>query len=101
MPPASSHFADSPVPAPPPTIGSPRAAMPANFASRSARSNRGTSALPYLVEGRDQFGGELRIIDVVRGPDQPPPVGLAHLAFQRGEQLPVRPGIVERCPRAV
>ena len=31
MPPASSHFAESPVPAPPPMIGSPRRIMARNF----------------------------------------------------------------------
>src|SRR5271165_1922867 len=38
-PPASSHLAESPVPAPPPTIGSPRAAIARNFFIRASRSN--------------------------------------------------------------
>ena len=41
MPPASSHLAESPVPAPPPTIGSPRAIIAWNFSSSTLRSNRG------------------------------------------------------------
>src|ERR1700732_4967640 len=45
MLPASSHFAERPVPAPPPTIGSPRATMARNFFKSSARSNRGIDHL--------------------------------------------------------
>ena len=40
-PPASSHFAERPVPAPPPTIGSPRAAIARNFSISALRSNLG------------------------------------------------------------
>ena len=40
-PPASSHLAERPVPAPPPTIASPRAAIAWNFSIRFLRSNRG------------------------------------------------------------
>jgi hypothetical protein len=35
MPPASSHLAESPVPAPPPMIGSPRRIMARNFLKQS------------------------------------------------------------------
>src|SRR5690606_21054104 len=92
IPPASSHLADRPVPAPPPTIGSPRAAMSVNLVSSSCRSVRGTSTpccacavvrggrartagagdgagdvgdVGDVGEGRDEFLGELRVVDVV------------------------------------
>src|SRR5271167_3555007 len=38
-PPASWHLAESPTPAPPPTIGSPRAAIARNFSTKADRSN--------------------------------------------------------------
>jgi len=44
MPPASSHFAERPVPAPPPMMGSPRAIMARNFSSSFARAILAISA---------------------------------------------------------
>src|SRR5687767_12137584 len=41
MPPASWHLAERPVPAPPPTMGSPRATMALNLSMRADRSKRG------------------------------------------------------------
>src|SRR5271155_233339 len=48
QPPASSHFAESPVPAPPPTIGSPRAAIARNFSNKVERSKRGMFTSPRV-----------------------------------------------------
>src|SRR5690349_21195301 len=117
MPPASSHLADSPVPAPPPTIGSPRAIMPRNFSRIWARGiamlrvlagaggavqlvswPRPSGGAPRPVQravGGDGGGGESGIVDVVRLADDLARRGLAHRRLQRGEARGVGGGIVE------
>src|SRR5262245_44140659 len=49
MPPASSHLAERPVPAPPPMIGSPRAILPRSLARMSWRAKRGMAVAPWSV----------------------------------------------------
>src|SRR5262245_55558687 len=77
IPPASSHLAESPVPAPPPMIGSPRRIMARNFFRQSCRGIRGIGRLTSpgpgygrsaddLVEGGHQGVAEGLIVDVVR-----------------------------------
>src|SRR5215471_10024989 len=67
MPPASSHFADSPVPAPPPTIGSPRSIMPRNFSRIWLRAilgmlvPRSSTQIPSLRAGTRGRGTDLRL----------------------------------------
>src|SRR5215207_4327706 len=66
MPPASSHFAERPVPAPPPMIGSPRAAMARNLSISSLRGKRGMGAPGNwhdIEEGLDEGIGEGRFVD--------------------------------------
>src|SRR5271154_6890164 len=48
-PPASSHLAESPVPAPPPTIGSPRATIARNFSIRAERWKPGIFTSPRVA----------------------------------------------------
>jgi hypothetical protein len=124
MPPASSHLADSPVPAPPPTIGSPRAIMPRKRSSSLLRAKRGIQGLSnpplplagegrgeggpwcdrtgrHLAEGADQRGGEGGVVDVVRQADQLAAGGLAHRGLERAEQRRVGGRIVKGCRRGV
>src|SRR3546814_4506474 len=56
MPPASSHLADRPVPAPPPMIGTPRRFMSWNLSSRALRSKRGMALLSSRVLDLGQGG---------------------------------------------
>src|SRR4029453_1556342 len=80
MPPASSHLAERPVPAPPPMMGSPRAIMPRSRSRMSLRGMR-AMALPCcrgarearagdVVEVLDQGVDEGLVVDVVRQDDQ-------------------------------
>src|SRR5687767_12690355 len=74
MPPASSHLADSPVPAPPPTMGTRRRTISRNLSRIAVRSMRGIR-LASVCDGTEilhQGGGEFRIVDVVGQPDQLP-----------------------------
>src|SRR6516225_2420098 len=79
MPPASSHFAERPVPAPPPMIGWPRATMSRKRSIKMCRSTRGMSGLGLQVlEMGGERIGECFVIDgegesqqlAVRGPTQ-------------------------------
>src|SRR5215469_16320585 len=85
IPPASSHFAESPVPAPPPMIGSRRRILSRSFARMSWRGMRGMgearlSALGTaarfrardLGKGGDRRLGKFGIVDVVRETLQAP-----------------------------
>src|ERR1044072_1518489 len=76
MPPASSHLAERPGPAPPPMMGPPRAIMPRSLSRMSLRGMR-AMALPccrgtreplagYVVEVFDQGVDEGLVVDVVR-----------------------------------
>src|SRR5690349_18532545 len=78
MPPASSHLAERPVPAPPPTMGSPRAIFArrrlrisvrgmwamAGLSWRSACSTRGRTRRLDLAPGGDERVGEGLVVDV-------------------------------------
>src|SRR6185295_19812801 len=98
MPPASWHLAERPVPAPPPTMGSPRATMALNLSSRSDRWKRGMSSasprpaalLPAVaVEGAEgvcQGRSEPHIVDVVGQANELPAGRQAHGLLQRPEQ---------------
>src|SRR3982074_3602113 len=111
MPPASSHLAESPVPAPPPTIGSPRATMARNFLRRSARSNRGMGHLtppPAGARASDQRAErgdgrrrEFGFVDVAPQSYELPIAGLAYRPIERAEQRGVGFGIPEWLPRRV
>src|SRR5215467_8635758 len=99
MPPASSHLAERPVPAPPPMIGSPRAIMPRRRLRMSLRLMRGME-LPCsgagepragdLVEVVDQRVDERLVVDVVRQDHQPPIGAGAEAGRQNVEQRLVR-----------
>src|SRR4029453_9232342 len=88
MPPSSSHLADSPVPAPPPMIGSRRRIMPRKRFRMASRAMR-AMALPRiregghrpardLAKGRDQRVDELGIVHVARQPPYLPARRDAH-----------------------
>src|SRR5689334_8882153 len=73
MPPASSHLAESPVPAPPPTIGWPRRIISRKRSTRARRSKRGMSAPVGRHDVEECVGesrGEGRIVDCLRALDQ-------------------------------
>src|SRR5664279_4984133 len=108
MPPASSHLADRPVPAPPPMIGRPAAILARKRSSSVARAMRGMAIPPGsgaprardrhgdLVPGGDEGGGEGVVIDVQRQTLQAM-VGARPEALLDGrEERPVGLGIVER-----
>src|ERR1700736_5886086 len=97
MPPASSHFADKPVPAPPPTIGWPRRTMSWKASIRTCRSMRGISGLgkSFTEMGRER-GGECVVVDGVRQPRDLAPRGRPQDLFDGREQDGVRFRIMER-----
>src|SRR5215813_15317827 len=100
IPPASSHFAERPVPAPPPTIGSPRAIMPRNFSRMALRAIRGIALLPTplardLQEVFNQRLGKCGVVDVAGQPHQAAARCLAHGGIQCPEQRGIGGGIVE------
>src|SRR5438067_7805314 len=104
MPPASSHLAESPVPAPPPMIGSPRRTIPWNLSTRVRRSSRGMGCAPLLgdfAEALDQGPGESRIVDITGKPEQPPRRRLPHHPFEGREERRIGGGIVERLARCI
>src|SRR6185436_15674573 len=103
VPPASSHLAERPVPAPPPTIGTCRRTMSWNFSRISPRSMRGIPSLSGcdLSKILHQRGGEFRVVDMEREADQPSPFRLLDSGVERLEQRRVGVGIVERLPRRV
>src|ERR1700693_3395355 len=68
MPPASSHFAESPVPAPPPMIGCLRPIMAWNFVRISLRAMRGMACFRrYRSDPSRAAGGDARARDLVEG----------------------------------
>ena len=94
MPPASSHLAERPVPAPPPTIGSPRRACAA--ASGCPGEGCGPCGLGELVEVGDQRVGERRVVDVVREPYDSSGRRSPYLRSNRVEKHLVGRGVPER-----
>src|SRR6185503_9024508 len=105
MPPASSHLAERPVPAPPPTIGSLRAIMPRNFSKMSLRAILGmrsaSISIDEVKEGLHERRREGGIVEVVRQADDLAPLGLAHGRLERLEESGVGGGIVERLARHI
>src|SRR5262245_22089317 len=106
MPPASWHFADRPVPAPPPMMGWPPATMALNLSRRADRSKRGiflpscSAALqpPVAVnraEGVHEGSCELRVVDVIGQADQLAARCAPHCLLQRLEQRGIGNRIVE------
>src|SRR5450755_4122242 len=109
MPPASSHLADSPVPAPPPISGLPEASLARKRASSSCLAMRGIGAGPGLTlgvggdfaPGRDQRLDEGFVVDVLRQAHQLAIGAGAKALFDRCEQRAVGLGVVERLARLV
>src|SRR6516164_9294854 len=102
MPPASSHFAESPVPAPPPMIGWPRRTMSRNRSINMCRSTRGMSGLgSYFQEMVGKRFGERLVIDGEGQPQELAVRGRAERRFEGGEQRLVRLRIVEGLSRRV
>src|SRR3546814_12185381 len=105
MPPASSHLADRPVPAPPPMIGTPRRFMSWNLSSRALRSKRGMALLSSRVldlgQGGDCGFGEGRVVDVVWQADQAAVRRLAEAAHDGVEESTVGGRVVERLARRI
>src|ERR1700720_3851252 len=98
MPPASSHFAERPVPAPPPMMGSQRATMARNFSVNFLRAILGLSA-PRFFYAVQEFlrhrRGEGRFVDVLGQANQPPARAWPHRRLQRLEQRRIGRGIPE------
>src|SRR6185369_15238541 len=104
IPPASSHFAERPVPAPPPTIGWPLAIMPRNFSIMSLRAILGMGSAPVVnevEEGLYQRRREARIVQVVGQPDDAAAVVLPDGGFERLEERGVGRRVVERLARHI
>src|SRR5882724_10087347 len=104
MPPASSHFAERPVPAPPPTIGIRRRTMSSNFSRIFPRSMRDILGAPLacdLSKILHQRGRKLRVVDVERQADQPALLRLLNPGFQRVEERRVGLRVMERLPRRI
>src|SRR5215831_5638997 len=94
IPPASSHFAERPVPAPPPTIGCPLAIMPRNFSTMSLRAILGMGSAPVpideLEEGLHQGRREARVVEVIGQPDDAAAIVLPDRGLERLEEGGVR-----------
>src|SRR6478735_9769981 len=104
MPPASSHFADRPVPAPPPISGR-SAAILARKRSRSvflamrgirAGEQCGLGARRDFAPGGDQRLDEGVVVDVIRQAKELPLGAGAKSFFERREQRTIGLGVVER-----
>src|SRR5205085_9907553 len=104
MPPASSHLAERPVPAPPPISGLPAASLARKRSSSVCLAMRGMGAdgrrlslgaRRGLAPGGDQGIGEGLVVDVQRQADELPVGAGAKALLDRLEQRPVGVGIVE------
>src|ERR1700712_5726836 len=100
IPPSSSHLAERPVPAPPPTIGRPSRTMAWNCSRRCRRGMAGMR-LPsdYGSEMQRSRLGEGSIVDMARQADDTPPFGLLHRLLDPREQGGVRLRIGGRLAR--
>src|SRR5450631_778323 len=104
MPPASSHLADRPVPAPPPINGWPAAILARKRSSSSDLAMRGirASERAWLRARRDFApGGNERVdegfvVDVLRQPHELAIGAAAKSLLEGREQRAVRLGVVER-----
>src|SRR5450631_2914870 len=119
MPPASSHLADRPVPAPPPISGRPAAILARKRSSRICRAMRGMAKLERpspqpspadageggssgdLAPGGDQGVSESFVVDVHRQTDQLAVGARAKALFDRGEQRVIGLGVVKGLARLV
>src|SRR5208282_2897821 len=98
-PPASSPFAERPVPAPAPMIGSPRAFIAWKRARMSERATRDMPlslcpatdgpAAEQSAKFGDDFRRKARVVDMHRQPDQAPRSGLPNGGLDRSEKLRV------------
>src|SRR5882724_898851 len=97
MPPASSHLADRPVPAPPPMIGSCRAIMAWNLSRMSLRAMRGMVLFRRdarfevrdLAEVGGQRLGKRRVVDMQGQADELAVGRRLERLLDRREQRPV------------
>src|SRR5688572_30695782 len=114
MPPASSHLADKPVPAPPPTMGCFFAAMSRKRSRIFLRSMRamsvGGGGLSFggkrrgcrdLAEGGDQRRGEVGVVHVLRQAEELAAGTRAEARCDRLEERAVGLGIPEGLARRV
>src|SRR5258708_2424703 len=105
IPPASSHLAERPVPAPPPTIGSLRAIMPWNFSKISLRAILGMRSASVSInefkEGFHQRHREGGVVQVVRQADDLASLVLAHGRFESLEESGIRRRVIEWLPRHI
>src|SRR5262249_319309 len=104
MPPASSHLAESPVPAPPPMIGSPRLTIPCNLSITARRSNRGMSGTPLpndVTEVLHERVRELWVVNIAGEPDNPARRRLAHHPFESGKKGGIGVGVVKCLARRI
>src|SRR5262249_21236949 len=104
MPPASSHLAERPVPAPPPMMGSPRSIMAWNFSISFLRSILAISAPRLLHDLEEILGqrlGEGRVVYIVGQADQPPARAWSDSCLQRLEEGGVGGRIPEGSTRLV
>src|SRR6202034_1368414 len=110
-PPSSSHFAERPVPAPAPMMGSPRAFIARKRARMSDREMRGMNlslrtpageaAAEQTAEFGDDFRGKARVVDVRGQADEAARACLPNGRFERPEQLFVGVRIGERPARRI
>src|SRR5438105_1332929 len=105
IPPASAHLALRPVPAPPPTIGSPAATLARNRSSNALRESwnmvASITGVPthQAEEGPRGGGRERRVVDVLV-PRLDPDPGMTGQPARHGlEQGPVGDGVFERAAR--
>src|SRR6185295_13111498 len=97
MPPASSHFADRPVPAPPPISGRPAAILARKRARSSCLAMRGMRPLRRsprgargdLAPGGDERVGERLVVDVQRQPHELLVAAAAKARLDRGEECAI------------
>src|SRR4249920_418747 len=109
MPPASSHLADKPVPAPPPISGRPAAILARKrsssvcLAMRGIRTGErcGLGARRDLAPGGDERLDEGVVVDVIRQANEPPLGAGTESFLERREQRAIGPGVVERLSRTV
>src|SRR5678809_1704238 len=102
MPPASSHFADRPVPAPPPISGRPAAILARKRSRSAALAMRGMGpalrpplgARGGVAPGGDERVGERFVVDVQRQAHELLVAAAAKARLDRGEERAVGVGVV-------
>src|SRR6187549_3329483 len=109
MPPASSHFADRPVPAPPPISGRPAAILARKRSSSVFLAMRGMGAGERwgfgarrdVAPGGDERLDERIVVDVVRQANELALGGGSESFLERREQGAIGLRVVERLARPV